>query len=269
MILSDRTIEFLSITICGDNDILPYKTGKELVRFFNSIGYDDVYDYSKFGVRKVYVQNKLESVNDFKSLKPILENIIDLIEIEESEIESSLKKINKYLKIENLLLQLKSESKLLLVNLNNESIETTFNDKIDNEFIKEQISKCKEKINQKDYSGCITNSRSLLELVLIDIIESFKDKKYNNNGDLEKMFKEVKSFLFPMIESSVLPNETKQIMTGLKSLINGLAGLSNQFGDRHGNKHKALEHHAKLSVNSSLTLCEYLIDLRDIRKGKV
>jgi len=43
MKVSERTIKFLGKTLCGDNGILPYKTGPQLVDFFVEFGADDRY----------------------------------------------------------------------------------------------------------------------------------------------------------------------------------------------------------------------------------
>lgn len=43
MKITERTIKFLGKTLCGDNEILPYKKGHELVDFFVEFGADDVY----------------------------------------------------------------------------------------------------------------------------------------------------------------------------------------------------------------------------------
>ncbi len=60
----------------------------------------------------------------------------------------------------------------------------------------------------------------------------------------------------------------KEILSGLSSIVNGLAGLSNQASDRHVQKCKSLPHHAHLTVNSSFTLCQFLLDVLDREKLK-
>ena len=62
------------------------------------------------------------------------------------------------------------------------------------------------------------------------------------------------------IDKETLPDFVFQIVSGLETSIKGLAGLSNKAGDRHANKFKTKKHHAKLAVNLSMTIADFLIE---------
>jgi hypothetical protein len=49
-----------------------------------------------------------------------------------------------------------------------------------------------------------------------------------------------------------------QLLQGLVSVVHGLASMSNAMADRHAPIHRAMEHHARLAVSASKTLCEFL-----------
>jgi uncharacterized membrane protein YozB (DUF420 family) len=68
------------------------------------------------------------------------------------------------------------------------------------------------------------------------------------------------------LKKDEIPDFVFQILSGLDTTINGLAGLSNNAGDRHANKFNTKRHHAKLAVNSTMTICDFLIDVLNERK---
>ena len=50
------------------------------------------------------------------------------------------------------------------------------------------------------------------------------------------------------------------LLRGLTTVVDGLAGMSNALGDRHGGGGiRAKEHHARLAVNAANTLCSYMV----------
>lgn len=70
------------------------------------------------------------------------------------------------------------------------------------------------------------------------------------------------------VDSAVLPASVMQILSGLESITSGLAGLSNNSGDRHANKSKVYKHHAKLAVNAAMTLTDFLLDSKEYQADK-
>jgi hypothetical protein len=48
---------------------------------------------------------------------------------------------------------------------------------INHDFINQQIEKCQNKIQEEDYNGSITNARSLVEAIFIEIIERHENRK--------------------------------------------------------------------------------------------
>ncbi len=130
------------------------------------------------------------------------------------------------------------------------------------DYIKEQISKCDNKIQEKDFEGAITNARTLVESICLFIIESTSDKECSNDGNLIKLYKKVSNIL-NLNPSNQTDENLKQILSGLISLINGISGLRNNHSDAHGGspsqkKYKIDQRHAVLAVNSAKTISEYL-----------
>jgi|AP45_3_1055517.scaffolds.fasta_scaffold04251_3 hypothetical protein len=102
MKVSDKTIVFLGKTICGDNGLMPYKSGPQLVDYFYEFGSDDVYD-GNFPTRWVYTEGKVSSYNNTNELKNIIEKAVDVREFVNTEftVEGVVKKLNKFLSFDD------------------------------------------------------------------------------------------------------------------------------------------------------------------------
>lgn len=130
------------------------------------------------------------------------------------------------------------------------------------DYVKEQISKCENKITEKDYEGAITNARNLIESICLFILESMTENKYNNDGNLIKLYKKV-SDLLKLNPADYSTDSLRSILSGLISIVNGISSLRNNFSDAHGGspstkKYRIDERHAILAVNSAKTISEYL-----------
>lgn len=141
-----------------------------------------------------------------------------------------------------------------------ELVDTKALNRIDFEYIQEQVRKCNSKIAEKDYEGAITNSRTLIESICLYIFENIKGQ-YDYKGNLLKLYKDV-SQLLNMTPANYPDGNLKQILSGVFSIINGISSLRNDFSDAHGsspNKTYRIDaRHAVLTVNLSKTIAEYL-----------
>ena len=142
-----------------------------------------------------------------------------------------------------------------------ELVETKGLERVDFDYIHEQVRKCEIKINDKDYEGAVTNSRTLLESILLFIYEKNKCEKYEYKGNMINLYKDV-SKLLRMSPADYTDDCLKQILSGVFSIINGVSMLRNDFSDAHGHSpqksYKIDERHARLTVNLSKTISEYL-----------
>ncbi|MDD2999286.1 MAG: abortive infection family protein [Candidatus Riflebacteria bacterium] len=141
-------------------------------------------------------------------------------------------------------------------------IDTTKLSELKIDFVEENIKKCKDKITQNDFSGAITNARTLVETICIFIIES-KEEEPEGNGDLPKLFRHA-SKLLNMDASQHVENSLKQIIQGCNSIISGLSSLRNSISDAHGRStvkvYKPAKRHADLVVNVALAISEFLVE---------
>jgi hypothetical protein len=266
MKITERTIRFLSRGLCGDTGFVPYKSGPQLVDFFVNYGANDQYGEG-FPSRWRYTEDKIREYNGTKFLKLTIEDSLNPRDFMESDIDinETVKTFNKFLNFDGYELKKVGEfykitdSKGILV-----EPETVTG--INHDFIQEQIKKCNDKIEQNDFNGAITNARSLAEAVMIEIIEKHEGKEIKNDGKIENLYKQVKKILKLTVDPSTMPQTILQIISGLDSIVGGLAGLSNNSGDRHANKFNTKKHHARLAVNSTISLVDFLLESKEYQK---
>lgn len=129
---------------------------------------------------------------------------------------------------------------------------------LNSSFIEEQIEKCNMKIEYRDYDGAITNARSLLEKVLLEIEIKIDGYETAHDGDVVKLYKRVRKKM--NLDSNDADKCMKEICSGFFSIINGLAFLSNNLSDRHARKLKPDKRHAIFCVNASFIMCRFLYD---------
>ena len=259
MKLSRKTIQLAGQLITGDGNYSPYRSGPQLVQYFVEFGADDYYG-DGFPSRWQYAEDKLRQFNDTPTMRKIIEDAVDPRDYIDGKfsVEDAVKRVNEYLIFDGY--ELVREGKTFRVRDANgllveaEKITQTAHERAHN-----QIEKCQLKIEAGDYDGAITNARTMLETIMIGIIEEHRGEAIQNSGDLLKLYKEVKNIL-NLNPTVKLPDTVKQILAGLNSITSGLAGLSNDFGDRHANKNTAQKHHARLAVNSAMTLADFLLD---------
>lgn len=187
---------------------------------FGSLGIECGKEFYTVNSKKTYVQNVLQK-------EPIIK-IISLAQIEN---------------IFDELIDIEDTTKIL-----------------SNNYIDEQIKKCAVKINNNDYDGAITNARTLLEEVLLSIEEKISGVRQVNDGDLLKLYKRVRKLLNLEPDDKAIDNSLQEITRGMVSIVNGFSGLSNNSGDRHACTYKPSKRHALLTVNSTLIICQFLIE---------
>lgn len=268
MKISNKVIEQLGRLIAGDTGVAPYRTGPELVQFYNECGFDDVYGEG-FPSRWRYSSDRIGTANGSDSLRIILEEFVDPRRYggEASITNTIVETINKLINIDGYAL-IKNGALYQVADTKGNIVKPEVVKSIGHEFATEQIEKCNQKILSGDYNGAITNSRSLLEAVLLDILEKAEGTSVKNDGNVIGLWTRCKKILKVNHSKEDVPDYIFQILSGLDSIVNGLAGFSNNAGDRHANKFTAHKHHARLAVNSAMTICDYLIELSQVRANK-
>ena len=143
------------------------------------------------------------------------------------------------------------------------------NEEITKSFIVNQIEISRKRIEEKDYWGAITSSKSLLEGVFSYIDRKINgDSTINTKDDLIKQYNAIKSFLNLNPSQKDLCDSLKQILQGLNSIVCGLSFFRNKMSDAHLPKYNAQKHHAVLAVNAANTLAQFLFDTYEYQYNK-
>lgn len=268
MLLSQYLIEKLVYYVTGDCDKSVYKRVVDLEALFNQVGC--IIEHSELS-RKEYARKCLIELNDTEGIDKIIENITDPRPFKEASlnIDELIIELNDLFIYEGYLL--KKNGKGYKVRKLNEvavDISNSVKQGLSNEFIEEQIYKCDEKIGVNDFDGAITNARSLVESVLLELEKEITGETKKNDGDLLKSYKRVQKLLNLEAGNSEYNDSLKQILSGLSSIINGIASLRNTMSDSHARTYKPSKHHAILAVNSAKTIVNFLFDTYQYQKGK-
>ncbi|MDO8489900.1 MAG: abortive infection family protein [bacterium] len=132
-------------------------------------------------------------------------------------------------------------------------------EKIKDEVVQGQLSKCEEKFNRDDYDGAISSARSLVESSFADIHSRVTGESIERDGDLLRQYKRINKFL-NLSEDRYSNEKIKGLMRGLVVVVSSLDDISNQMGDRHTRPVKPQKHHARFCVNAAKTIMGFLYD---------
>ena len=140
---------------------------------------------------------------------------------------------------------------------------------VTNQYIRELPERIKGDIENQDYDSVITKSRTLLEEVLIYIIEKTTKERYKSKGDLVRIYNEMRE-LMHMKQQSDWDKRVNELLNGINQIVNAVASMRNMNSDAHGvgtsritiNKREAL-----LVANSSMMVAEYWLSVFNNEKG--
>lgn len=273
MKISERSISALAKIVTGDSQISPYKSGPALVRLFNDYGANDVYGQG-FPSRWYFAEEKIRSINGTAQLPSLICSVLDpreWLEFEKPR-EIAVSYLNDYLKFDGYEISPDGEF-FSVIDLTGGSVAFEYPSQASREvnqlFIDEQIRKCDRKLAENDFDGAITNARSLLEAVLVDVeLELSQESPPPFNGDLIKLYKRVQKLLSLEPSRTDISGPLKQVLTGLASIVSGLAGLRNTMGDAHVRSYQPAKRHAVLVVNSAKTLAAFVVDTKDFKVAR-
>mgnify|MGYP001179661905 CR=1 FL=1 len=277
--LAQRTLTAVGRVITGDmvdaqrGALAPYLSGPKLVAFFNEFGADDTYPSAGgFPSRWQYAERKLNELNGTYQISRVLVEAVSPARFLDSQFEpnGAVEYLNRYLTFDGH--ELVQSGKTFRLQRTGEQlviVESKLEpaDRSSREFIEEQLAKCDRKLQDADYDGAITNARSLLEAVLAEIEGRLVEAPPGYDGDLVKLYKRVQKAMNLDPARADISDSLRQILSGLVSVIAGLAPLRNKMGDAHVRTHKPDRHHAKLAVNAAKTVTDFLVDSLEFQKA--
>lgn len=275
MKLSPYTVKHLAKMITGDTEGWPYKKGAELVKLFNQYGFRDVYEQG-FPSRATYAEEKLRLMSGKEIVKDLIKDILDpRAWLQPTKplrtVDECAKQLNELVKHDNLEV-IKDGLYYKVRDLSGSLIrpELPFQkaSAVTEIVIEEQINKCRDKIASGDYDGAITNARSLVEALLTSIEQELDANAPPPDGDILKAYSRVRVLLHLDPGRKDVSDALKQVLTGLATIVHGLATMRNKMSDAHGTLYRPARHHAKLAVNSAKTLADFLYETLAYQKTK-
>jgi len=271
MKVSLQTIKALGSYITGDSGKVHYRSGPMLVEFFNQFGFDDTYGRG-FPSRWIFTEEKLKELNGTVKLEEVFKKILDPRSFLGTDFDVSeiVNELNSYLKFDGYHLVKRGEFffvKQLVDGLVDFEPPINGATDVDATFIAEQIEKCQRKIGENDFDGAITNARSMLEAVLLKIEQNVDTTPPKYDGDLVKLYRRIQKHLNLHPKREDIATVLRQVLSGLASVASGLAGLRNKMSDAHPTSYRPAAHHAKLAVNASRTLADFLFETFEYQKN--
>lgn len=228
--------------------------------------------------RWVYMQDLLEFLNKQGRVGELLSYLMDMgrfvelnslgdiekvKETHKAIVEGAIRSINSHLLIARKELRI-VQNKFVMATIGEEvSFETPKVKVVTSQYIQELPSRIKDDLDNKDYDSVITKSRTLLEEVLIYIIEKLTFERYKSNGDLVKIYQDATDLL-NMRQKRDWDKRVNELLGGLHKIVSAISSMRNINSDAHGagssriniNKREAL-----LAANSSVILAEYWLSV--------
>lgn len=267
-------------TIDGVDISMPYLSGPEIVGISQLFGLDATYKWGGGGPsRWVYLDNIVEHCILNNRVNELLAYLFSKKQFEEKlygEIPDKIEKIYAHI-IDTIIKQINSilyfgGNKLVVNNKtfsiipldNAVEIETPTIRNIDRQYIRDISDRAMQDIVDNNYDSAITKARTLLEEIFCYVIEK-KNEEPPLNGNIRTMYKQTRE-LYNMHTDRNNDRRINTLLSGLEKIVSSIAEMRNTNSDAHGVGSRRLniaEHHARLFVNSSITMAEFIVSVGD------
>ena len=282
LLINKRIIDILiGDKVVYDHYSLPYLKGETLCELSTSFGLPKTYYWGNSGSnqsRWMYMKDLLTFLNGQERIPELLlylfkrERFDYLVgigdvhkfdETHKSIINGAIKEINAQLVMARVELRL-VQNKLIMVAIGEEVVMEMPNVlEITPQYIKELPDRIKGDLENCDYDSVITKSRTLIEEVLIFIIEKKTSQSYSSSGDLVKIYKDATELL-NMRQKKEWDKRVNELLGGLHKLVSAISTMRNMGSDAHGAGSRRItikKREALLVAYSSMMLAEYWLSV--------
>ena len=264
-----------------DNYSLPYLSGPSLCQLSTMFGLPRTYTWGSGIVNKSrweYMQDLLKFLNPQGRIPELLSFLIqqerfdcligigDIHKVDETYkniLKGAIDAINAQLVISRMELRIINKQFVLIEIGKEVTFETPIVKVISSQYIRELPERIKDDIDNKDYDSVLTKSRTLLEEVLIYIIEKLTFERYKSSGDLVKIYQDATSLL-NMRQKREWDQRVNELLGGLHKIVSAVSSMRNMNSDAHGagsNRITIKKREALLVANSSMMLAEYWLSI--------
>lgn len=258
---------------------MPYMSGPDLCELSTQFGFP--MSYTREGQnqsRWMYMNQLLEFLNKQDRVYELLAylftlgrftelnalgNINEITETHKALVQSALNAINAQLLIAKKELRLVNDRYILTTIGEKVVISTPKVNIVTQQYIRDLPSRIKEDLANKDYDSVITKSRTLLEEVLIYIIEKLSKERFKSNGDMNKIYQDATELL-NMRQHKDWDKRVNELLGGLHKIVNAISSMRNINSDAHGvgsGRIGIKEREALLAAQSSMMLAEYWLSV--------
>lgn len=280
LLINRKVIDILiGDTIVFGNHKLPYMSGPNLCQLCSQFGLSKTYTWGGANSsRWEYMQSLMEFMNEqgrFTELLSYLFNqarftelnsLGDIDKINETHrqiVDAAIKNINSHLLAARKELRVSNNSFVLSDIGTKTVIETPKVKVVTYQYIRELPERIKDDLQNRDFDSVITKSRTLLEEVLIYIIEKLTKERYKSNGDLIKIYQEATGLL-NMRQKGEWDKRINELLGGLHKIVSAISSMRNMNSDAHGvgsGRFNINEREALLAANSARMLAEYWLSV--------
>ena len=134
---------------------------------------------------------------------------------------------------------------------------------VSQQYIRDLPNRIKDDLTNKDFDSVITKSRTLLEEVLIYVIEKLTMERYKSNGDLIKIYQDATDLLH-MRQQKDWDKRVNELLGGMHKMVSAISSMRNLNSDAHGagaGRIEIKEREALLTAQSSMILAEYWLSV--------
>lgn len=252
---------------------MPYLKGMDLCQLSDTFGLHQEYGASRW----IYLDNLLHYMIEQGRCDELLCYMFDLerfnqlegmgnldrvIEKHQQICRAAIKRINKKLVLGCHELQYIDGHFHIIETGKQVQVESPKIKLIDVPYIQGLSTRCKADFDARNYDSVITKSRTIIEEVLIYILENH-NQPVCAKGDIGKLYSQVKK-LYHMQQDSSYDGRINSLLYGLERIVESIAAMRNSNSDAHGAGSKRIlvkEREARLAMNSAITFCEYLLSI--------
>lgn len=258
---------------------MPYMSGSDFCELSTRFGLQMTYTWGGQNMsRWMYMEQLLEYLNKQDRIHELLDYLFNLgrfkelnslgdidkvTETHKALVQSALNAINAELLIAKKELRLVNKH-YVLANIGEQFVFNTPKVNVVTQlYIRELPNRIKEDLANKDYDSVITKSRTLLEEVLIYIIEKLTMERYKSNGDLMKIYQDATELL-NMRQKKDWDKRINELLGGMHKMVSAISSMRNINSDAHGagsGRIEIKEREALLASQSTMMLAEYWLSV--------
>lgn len=259
------------ITYNGQSYGMPYLSGTDLENICRAFGVTDPLGGSRWTYVEALLQYAIDKercdellsylfgLDKFKNLNDI-QDMKTIEELHDKIVVAAVQKINQIIRL--------TRKELMLINGHfyitdagtRPVIQTPKVDALTTAYVRGLRERCEADLTAGNYDSVVTKSRTLMEEVLIQILEQAGETP-STSGKIRDLYNQVKN-LRGMQQSSSFDVRINGLLGGLEKIVQNIGDMRNINSDAHGvgsNRIGIREKEARLIMNSAITFCEYLL----------